>query len=125
MIEILKADKDLIFMVPQMRPMYGVFLRMTRISNSMQIVNETFRLKYTASELPPCMVKLIDFGLYFMNNLLCCLMGRFEAEESEHLNYTHNSFYYQHTTLHGGKFMKNSIVAFFEHVWKDISYNIH
>lgn len=47
---------------------------------------QTFKLKYTSGELTPYMVKLVDYGLYFMNTLPCSL-GRFQAEGGEHLNY--------------------------------------
>ncbi|KAJ8019772.1 hypothetical protein HOLleu_41495 [Holothuria leucospilota] len=88
-----------------------------------ELFYQTFRLKYTASELTPYMVKLIDYGYHFMNTLPCSI-GRFQAEGGEHLNYIHNNFYYQHTTRHGGKFGKDPVLATFSHMWRSLCYEI-
>ncbi|KAJ8050283.1 hypothetical protein HOLleu_03423 [Holothuria leucospilota] len=84
---------------------------------------QLFKLKYSVSELTPYMIKLIDMGRYFMVNLPFSL-GRFQAEGGEHLNYIHNTFYYQHTTRHGGKHHRDPVLATLSHMWKNLSYCI-
>lgn len=82
-----------------------------------------FKVKYSTAELTPYMIKLIDMGRYFMSNLPFSL-GRFQGEGGEHVNYIHNTFYYQHTTRHGGRYNKDPVVAVFNHMWTNHCYSI-
>ncbi|KAJ8035492.1 hypothetical protein HOLleu_22741 [Holothuria leucospilota] len=84
---------------------------------------QAFKLKYSAQEFTPYMIKLVDMGQYFIHHLPLSL-GRFQAEGGEHVNYMHNSFYYHHTTRHGGKNQQDPIVAIFRNMWKNLCYSI-
>ena len=85
---------------------------------------QLFKLRFTHERLTPYMMKLVDYGLYFMESLPVPLC-RFQAEGSEHLNYEHNRFYYGHTTRHGGNTRCEPLKALFLHMWRRICYDVH
>ena len=65
--------------------------------------------------LTPYMIKFVDYGLRFMQNLQIP-MCRFSTEGGEHSNYMRNCFYYNHTTQHGGKKLFDPLFAQFSHM---------
>lgn len=84
---------------------------------------QLFVLRYTSKNLTPYMVKFIDYGPIFMEQLPFS-MGRYQSEAGEHANYLHNCFYYQHTTRHGGSQKSDPVLAIFSNMWKNLSYSI-
>lgn len=84
---------------------------------------QLFCFKYTSDDLTPYMIKVIDYGPYFMQNLSLPI-SRFQAEGGEHVNYEHGSYYYNHTTCHGGNFSLDPLLAIFRNMWKRLSYAI-
>lgn len=84
---------------------------------------QLFSFKYTSVALTPYMVKFVDYGPFFMKELPFSL-SRFQAEGGEHVNYEHSTYYYNHTTRHGGNFSLDPLLAIFRNMWKRLSYNI-
>ncbi|KAJ8028319.1 hypothetical protein HOLleu_30522 [Holothuria leucospilota] len=84
---------------------------------------QLFVLRYTSKNLTPYMVKFIDYGPIFMEQLPFS-MGRYQSEAGEHANYLHNCFYYQHTTRHGGSQKSDPVLAIFSNMWKNLAYSI-
>ena len=82
-----------------------------------------FCARFSPDRLTPYMMKLIDYGRYFLENLPFPI-NRFQAEGSEHLNYEHNKFYYGHTTRHGGVKPVEPLKALFLYTWRRLSYDI-
>ena len=73
---------------------------------------QLFKLRFSHVRLTPYMMKLVDYGLFFMESLPVPIC-RFQAEGSEHFNYEHNKFYYSHTTRHGGNTRCEPLKALF------------
>ena len=84
---------------------------------------QLFCVHYSYSKLTPYMMKFIDYGPYFMENLPVPI-NRFQTEGSEHMNYDHNCFYYNHTTRHGGKNRVEPLKALFLHMWRRMCHDI-
>ena len=84
---------------------------------------QLFKLRFTHERLILHKMKLVDYGLYFMESLPVPLC-RFQAEGSEHFNYEHNRFYYGHTTRHGGNTRCEPLKALFLHMWRRICYDV-
>ena len=85
--------------------------------------SQLFCVHYSYSKLTPYMMKFIDYGPYFMENLPVPI-NRFQTEGSEHMNYDHNCFYYNHTTRHGGKNRVEPLKALFLHMWRRMCHDI-
>ena len=84
---------------------------------------QLYCLRYTHRHLTPYMMKFIDYAPYFIENLPVPL-NRFQTEGSEHMNYDHNCFYYNHTTRHGGKNKVEPLKALFLHMWRRLCHDI-
>ena len=84
---------------------------------------QLYCLRYTHHHLTPYMMKFIDYAPYFIENLPVPL-NRFQTEGSEHMNYDHNCFYYNHTTRHGGKNKVEPLKALFLHMWRRLCHDI-
>ncbi|KAJ8050218.1 hypothetical protein HOLleu_03332 [Holothuria leucospilota] len=88
-----------------------------------EIFYQLFSFRYTARELTPYMIKLVDYGSHFMKNLPVPIC-RFQAEGGEHTNYEHSTYYYNHTTRHGGNFTLDPMLAIFRNMWRRTCYQI-
>ena len=84
---------------------------------------QLFKLRFSHVRLTPYMMKLVDYGLFFMESLPVPIY-RFQAKGSEHLNYEHNKFYYSHTTRHGGNTRCDPLKALLLHIWWRICYDV-
>ena len=69
------------------------------------------------------MIKFIDYAPYLLESL-DFPMSRFQAEGGEHLNYTHNIHYFQHTTRHGGKNLVDPQLSILITMYRNLSYEI-
>ena len=79
--------------------------------------------RYKWHNLTPYMCKLVDYALYFMNDLPVPIV-RCQAEAGEHANYLHGNIFYSHTTRHGGKYNVDPIVSIFETTWRRLCHDI-
>ena len=79
--------------------------------------------RYKWHNLTPYMCKLVDYALYFMNDLPVPIV-RCQAEAGEHANYLHGNIFYSHTTRHGGKYNVDPIVSIFETTWRRLCLDI-
>ena len=79
--------------------------------------------RYTWNNITPYMIKFIDYARYFLDYLdlpLC----RFNSEGGEHLNYCHSSYFFKHTTRHGGKLKIDPQFSYLLAMYRNLSYEI-
>ena len=80
--------------------------------------------RYSWKNLTPYMIKFINYAHNFMTYLPFPL-SRFQTEGGEHLNYVHSSYYFKHTTRHGGNSKVDPQFTLLLAMYRKLAYEIH